>query len=93
MCLFVTLLFFGPRAALFLYWLAWPARWEVAFDTFLVPLVGVLVLPWTTLMYVMVAPNGVVGFDFVWLMLAAVADIASYAGDGLFNRSRVRAAA
>lgn len=88
MCLLLTLLFFGPRAAIFIYWIAWPARWNLAFSTFIVPFVGFLFLPWTTLMYLVVAPNGVVGFDYVWIALALVMDLVCLTGGGVYGRSR-----
>jgi hypothetical protein len=40
-------------------------------------------------MYVLVAPGGVVGFDWVWLGLAVVSDIGMYAGGGYGNRDRI----
>jgi len=92
MCLFVTLLFLGPRAALFIYWIGWPARWDATFDTFLLPLLGVVFLPWTTFMYVLVAPGGVNGFDYVWIGLSAMLDVMSYAGDGVYGRRRMQPA-
>ncbi len=45
-------------------------------------------MPWTTLMYVLVFPGGIDGFDWVWLGLALMADIFSYAGGGYTNRER-----
>jgi len=39
-------------------------------------------------MYMIVAPGGVVGFDWLWLAIALVADIASY-GSGYRQRSSV----
>jgi hypothetical protein len=89
MCLFLTLLFLGPRAAIVLWWILDPVRWTVAFDTFLVPFLGFLFLPWTMLMYVIVAPGGVVGWDLLWLGLAFSADLASYAGGAMGGRGRV----
>jgi hypothetical protein len=89
MCLFLTLLFLGPRAAIVLWWILDPVRWTVAFDTFLVPFLGFLFLPWTMLMYVIVAPGGVVGWDLLWLGLALSADLASYAGGAVGGRGRV----
>lgn len=47
---------------------------------------GLIFLPWLTLMYVIVFP--VVGFDWVWLGLALLADIASYSG-GVYKRKEV----
>ncbi len=50
---------------------------------------GLLFLPWTTLMYVLVSPGGVVGIDWLWIGLAVVADIASYSGSAYGNRDRI----
>ena len=88
-CLFTTLLLLGPRAAILVWYLINPARWNLTFDTWIWPLLGSLFLPWTTLMYVLVAPFGVTGFDWLWLGLAVLADIGMYAGGGYGNRDRV----
>ena len=40
-------------------------------------------------MYVLVAPGGVDGFDWVWMALAILGDIGMYAGGGYGNRDRV----
>jgi len=88
MCFLLTLLFLGPRAGIIVYWIGWPARWEVAFSTFVVPLFGFLFLPWTTLTYVLIAPGGVDGFDYLWIGLAVLLDIASLSGGGVYGRSR-----
>ena len=66
-CLFAALVMLGPRAAILVWWLIEPVRWNAAFDTFLWPLAGFLVAPWTTLMYVAVYPAGINGFDYLWL--------------------------
>jgi hypothetical protein len=89
MCLLLTILLLGPRAALAVYWIGWPARWEVAFDSFIVPFIGFLVLPWATLMYLLVAPGGVEDFDYVLIGLGALADIASLVGSGGYGRNRM----
>ena len=44
------------------------------------PVLGIVFLPWTTLMYVIVAPGGVVGWDWLRVGLMLAADIASYVG-------------
>jgi hypothetical protein len=90
-CLFTVLVFLGPRAAIVVWWLIDPAVWARAFDTALWPILGLLILPWTTLMYVLVAPGGVDGFDWVWLALAVVADIAMDGGGAFGNRDRANA--
>lgn len=88
-CFFTTLVFLGPRAASLIWWLVNPVRWQATFSSFIWPLLGFLFVPWTTLMYVLVAPGGVVGFDWLWLGLAVLADIGMYAGGGYGNRDRI----
>ena len=86
-CLFLTLVLLGPRFFGVIWWLIQPARWQLAFqDIFggniwwLWPVLGIIFLPWTTLMYVIVFPGGVAGWDWLWIGIAVLADIASYAG-------------
>jgi len=91
-CLLSALVVIGARGVLFLVWLFQPVRWNAAFDGFsiLVPLLGFLFLPWTTLMFVAVAPLGsVVGWDWAWLALAFMADLAAYTTGGWSNRGRL----
>lgn len=91
-CLFASLLAGAPRIALLLWWLFQPVRINATFSSFIWPLLGVLLLPWTTIMYVIVFPGGILGFDWVWLGLALVIDIASYGG-GVRSRSQMSATA
>jgi hypothetical protein len=88
MCLFLILLLLGPRSAILIWWLVEPVRWDATFGSFIVPFLGFLFLPWTTLMYVIVAPGGLLGLDLLWMALAVLADIASYAGGGVYGRGR-----
>jgi len=88
-CLFTTLVMLGPRAAIVVWWLLDPVRWGAAFDTFLWPFLGFLAFPFTTLMYVVVAPGGVEGFDIVWIGLAFLLDLMSWGGGAYGNRGRV----
>jgi hypothetical protein len=85
------MLLFSARAANILWWILEPNRWEAAFnDSWVWPVLGILFLPWTTLMWVLVAPTGnPVGFDWFWLALAFFGDLFSYAGGGYTNRSRM----
>ena len=71
------------------WWLLEPLRFSSTFDNFILPLLGFLFLPWTLLMYVLVAPGGVVGLDWVWLAIAFVGDIGTYSGGGYGNRDRM----
>jgi hypothetical protein len=88
MCLFFTLLFLGPRFGLLLYWIAWPARWDVAFDGWLVPLLGFFLAPWTTLAWVLCGPGGIEGFDVVLVVMAVLADLVTLLGSGGSYRRR-----
>lgn len=89
-CFFTVLVFLGPRVAGVIWWLAQPLRWQTAFNnSWLWPVLGLVFLPWLTLMYVIVAPGGIVGFDWLWLGLALVSDIVSYGGGGYGNRNRL----
>jgi len=78
----------GPRLAILVWWLIQPARWEAAFSSFFWPLLGFIFAPWTTMMWVAVAPTGVRGFDWVVLGLGVFADIASYSASAYGNRER-----
>ncbi len=88
-CLFTTLVLFGPRLGILIWWLIQPLRWNAAFQSFLWAFLGFLFLPWTTLMYVIVFPGGVTGFDWVWMAIALFSDIASYTGGAYGNRSQM----
>lgn len=90
-CFFATFMLLGPRAAILIWWLMEPARWELAFSSFFVPLVGFLFLPWTTLAYVAVAPNGIVFFDWIIIGLGVVIDIAGYTSSEYGRRQRYAA--
>jgi hypothetical protein len=86
-CFFVILLFLGPRFAIPIWWLLQPARWNAAFQSFIWPLLGFIFLPWTTLMFVAVAPFGnVAGSDWLWLALAFFGDLMSFGFGGRARR-------
>ena len=89
MCLFIIVLFGGPRLGGLLWWLFYPERWDRAFDNFIWPVLGLLLLPWTTIMFVAVAPTGTVAdWDWMWLGLAFFADVVSLGSGGVGGRSR-----
>lgn len=80
-CFFASLMFLGPRVAFLIYWLIPYGRLRIAttFNTWIWPLLGLIFLPWTTLMYTIVYGGGIYGFDWLWLGLALLADISGYA--------------
>ena len=69
-CAFLALVLMGPRIFGAFWWLFQPARWNLAFDNWpmpnlwwIWPILGLIFLPWTTIMYIIVAPGGVTGLD------------------------------
>ena len=82
-CLFAVLAILGPRAALGLWWLVDQSRFNLVYDTFILPFLGFLFLPVTTIMWTLVwIPGGINGWNWIWIALGVVADIAGYSGGG-----------
>ena len=80
------------RIMLIMYWLARPVQMDAAFGTFILPCLGFLVLPFTTLMYVVLwSPGGLAGLDWLWVALAVVMDIVSIGATTISNRDRIPA--
>jgi hypothetical protein len=87
-CLFALIAVLSPRLALLLLWLFSP--WvDKAFAGFFLPLLGLIFLPWTTLMYVLVdAPAGGIHFAGWFLVgLGVVLDLSSYAQSRAYRSS------
>ena len=76
-CLFAMFSGLFPRLALFVLWIARPALVGAAFNTFLIPLLGIIFLPFATLIYVLFyTPGfGLTGWEWVWVILAGLLDI------------------
>src|SRR5512137_923580 len=81
------------RIVLLFAWFARPGLMNAAFGTFIVPCLGFLFLPFTTLMYVILiqGPGRIEGLDWLWLLLAAIMDLSSIAAAGSANRNRIPA--
>ena len=75
-CLLAMAAGLAPRVVLVIMWIAGP-RVNAAFDTFIVPLLGLIFLPYTTIMYVLVwnPVGGVHGWDWLWIGLGVWLDI------------------
>lgn len=89
-CAIAVLGILGPRALILFWWLIDPARWNLVFQGFLLPALGFVFLPWTTIAYVLFWTVG--GLDFIgWVVvaLAFVLDIGTYGGGAFGNRERV----
>ena len=74
-CLLAFAAAFAPRVVLVLMWIIGP-RVNAAFDTFIVPLLGLIFLPYTTIMYVLVysPATGVSGWDWIWVLMGVALD-------------------
>lgn len=86
MCLLIFALVFSPRLVMVIWWLLDMARWAATFDNVVLPIVGFVLAPWTTIMYVLVAPNGVTGIDVVWIAIAVIADLGALGGGAARSR-------
>ena len=77
------------RIMLLFAWIARPNLMDAAFGTVIIPCLGFLFLPFTTLMYVILIQGvgSIQGLDWLWLFLAAVLDIASIGAAGATNRN------
>lgn len=87
-CLLGAVGAFVPRLVLLFVWI-FTSLVDRAFDTWIAPLVGLLVLPYTTLAYVLLyQPDvGVTGFGWVLVVAALFVDIAHWSG-GWYGRVR-----
>jgi hypothetical protein len=79
----------GSRLLLLLYWISRPVQWSLAFNnSWLLPCLGFLFLPFTTLVYVWLVQGvgAISGTDWLWLILAFIIDVANTASAAAANR-------
>jgi hypothetical protein len=83
------------RFFLIFAWIARPIAFERVFGgSFIIPCLGIMILPFTTLMYVILVtngPGGISGIDWLWMVLALLVDVSSIAAAGATNRDRIPA--
>ena len=81
-CLLALLALISPRLALVALWLFSDVL-SRAYDSWILPLLGFFLLPWTTLAYAWMWANGtneISGFELFIVILAFVLDLGSYVG-------------
>ena len=91
-CLFAIFAGAFPRLGVLFIWLARPELFSAAFGgSWFWPILGVIFLPFTTLMYVLIwsPATGISGFDWFWLLLAVLIDLGGAASSGWANRDRM----
>lgn len=82
-CLVLLFALISPRLALFVLFL-FSDLLSRAFDSWLLPLLGFFLLPWTTLAFAVMwsFDDGVVGFDWFIVAFAFLVDVGAFASGG-----------
>jgi hypothetical protein len=80
-----------PRLGTLILWLARPTLFSQAFNgSWFWPLLGIVFLPFTTLMYVILwSATGLTGWDWLWLILAVFLDISHWGSTAYQNRNQI----
>jgi hypothetical protein len=80
-CLLALLALISPRLVLFLLWI-FSNTLSRAFDSWIIPVLGFILLPWTTLAYAAFwewgAGHHVTGIEWFFVVLAFIIDLGSY---------------
>jgi hypothetical protein len=88
-CLFALFAGFFPRLAFFMVWILRPRLVDAAFDNWIIPLLGLIFLPFATLIYTILYATGpgMHGWDWFWVVIAGLLDLAHW-GSSLARRRR-----
>ena len=79
-----------PRLVIAGWWLADPARWNTVFGSVLLPALGFLFLPWTTIMVVLFwSTDGFSLLGWIFIFFGLMGDIGTYGGGFFGNRDQV----
>ena len=75
-CLLALGIGLAPRIFLILGWI-FSERWDIVWQgDWLIPLLGIIFAPYTTVMYLLVwSPTGIAGWDWLWIALGVLLDI------------------
>ncbi|HVD57194.1 MAG TPA: hypothetical protein VNC17_10145 [Thermoleophilaceae bacterium] len=86
-CLLAIFAGFFPRIALVCLWI-FTNDVDRAYDSFIVPLLGLIFLPLTTLVYALLwsPAGGVEGIEWLWVGIALVLDLSAYGGGARARR-------
>jgi hypothetical protein len=89
-CLFLLLMLISPRLGIIFLW-AFTDYVQRAFNGWVVPLLGLIFLPWTTLLYLLVAaPAGGISFwGWLFVALGLLMDVSSHI-NSYANRSQAQ---
>jgi len=89
-CCFALFAASAPRLALLFLWIFTPLVTR-AFVGVLVPILGLIFLPFATLFYVLayIPGVGLTGWGWFWVIVGVILDLATYGGGGYYNRNRI----
>jgi hypothetical protein len=91
-CLFALLAVFAPRVLNIIWWIARPTMYLAPFNGgWFWALLGIIFLPFTTLMYALLWTPGIglTGWDWLWLILAVMCDLMHYSSTAYANRNQI----
>lgn len=79
-CLFALFAGLFPRVALLIVWILRPHMVDAAFTNWIVPILGIIFLPFTTLIYVIlyIPGHGITGWEWFWLGVCVLLDLAHW---------------
>jgi hypothetical protein len=79
------------RLALLVVWVSTPLVDRAFHGGWLLPLLGIIFLPITTLVYVLVyyISGGVTGWGWLWVVLALLLDLGAHSSGAYTNRHRL----
>jgi hypothetical protein len=88
-CLLALGIAIAPRAVLILAWL-FSDRWNIVWQgNVILPILGIVFLPFTTVMYMLTwTVTGIQGWDWLWIVLGFFIDITNWA-QGAANRRQI----
>jgi hypothetical protein len=87
-CLFALFAGIFPRLGLFIIWLVRPVLVDAAFSSWIIPLIGIIFLPFATLIYVVLyTVGGLSTWGWFWVVIAALFDIGHWAASATQRRS------
>ena len=91
-CILVLLVLLFPRVILVLMWLFSTVLDRAYNHNFIVPLLGFIFLPITTIAYAWLVANGlpIAGFNVLLIVIAVLLDVGSHSGGaGYYRRRRI----
>ena len=89
-CLVIGISFLSPRLAMVIAWIF--TDWvDQAYGTFIIPLLGLIFLPWTALLWTLAyaIADEVNVLSIFAIVIGLIADISSYAGGAYSGRQYV----